>query len=1581
MVNVNITQLINQLKDKHIHLYVEEGKLKSRAASGLITTEIGHQIKENKAEILSWFQHQDLLKKPILPRKIEPETFPLSFSQKRLWTIDKIEGSNEHYNMPCAYQVSGLLDEQKLEATFEALIHNHPMLKTVYSEQEEAQFLAERPAFTLNIVDLSDMPEHQAEKAVHEYRLSDACTPFDLSQDCMLRAAYLKLPNSVSVLVINIHHIAADGWSMEILINEIIERYESGNIQVTNKANKPDYFDYASWQKELYQSGAYGSQLSFWKETLKDAPATHSLPVNLFRTEQGNPPIHANNKQVASVATAPFSAELSHSLRMTAARLNCSLFELMYGLFAITTSASSESNDVLMGTAVAGRNRPELMDLVGFCVNTLVLRLQVSPTDSVEKTLLKAIQVVRNAQDHQDVPFDYIVDEINPVRNASQNPLFQIMFLLDSVGPSNVYIADIPMKLMDPCEQKRKFDLTVSVKDSGADMSVNFEYDSNKFDPRFISEFMERYSLLAQSFVHQLSTPVECFDWFKGTDLTPSVLSHWQDPNEHRPVLEVWKEVVSRFPSRVALQENGHTLTYRELDEKTDLLASHLKRLGAKPESIIPVFLPRGMDVFVSELAILKAGAAFLPIDSKCPTSRLEFILSDCEASIVISNEPIHLAFSGDTVLLNPNFWNQLASDESIILPAEDRSLDSLAYVIYTSGSTGMPKGVLVKDIGLLQVSQWQMLDFDISEQSVTTQMASVAFDASVGEVWAFLLSGACVAIIDEDAKRCPNALLQKMRELSISHSFIPTALMEAIASESDYCDMPDLRYIITAGEALHSVSFPFSDNVQVVNAYGPSENSVVATRYLVQGTETQSPPIGTPVKGVELCVVKGNQLAPVGVLGELFLGGNGVSRGYLNQPEQTKNKFIANPFEQLRSDRLYRTGDLVRMNFEGELEFVRRADDQVQLHGYRIEFGELTHRITASGLVASVAIAIVGEGGQQRLFAFVTAKNDEQNHTDLSRDLLLQLTAWFPSYMVPTVEVVDTLPLTQNGKVDKSFLQERAKSRKLRTDIGLPRTPQESVVIEAFSKVLQVEDISIFDDFFMLGGHSLSVLSLASYLKRQNWVVTAEQIYQNATPSALASIIKPHSSIVVEDTQEVEETFPLLANHHWLLNRYNVNHCNSSALIDFEVSIEGEYLNQSIAQILKHHDGMRRVLISDESGERQQKVQPFSKLAPWWFTEDLSGVDEEALPQALAETCQGYQVSLHIEECLFKAVLFDLGRERGQRLLLVMHRLLIDPYCYMFFMDDLYQGYESARQGKPITLPEKTLSVAEWSRWQYEYAQGKAKDYFPYWKNLSWEKCLPLSEDPNLSLPEEVPEVLAPELLLSQLSVEETTNLNTASTLSGYAHDVILITAMVKTYGAFSGSDAVFLVFMNNGRSISGARHLDLTRTLAWLPNYYNLMFDLTEAQTLQDAVKNVAETLEKLNDVGLSFSALKYMCEDQEVRQTMAEIPRFHFEFGYIPSNSIKGDEPEFGKLMKLAQESQGYLDDVMYKDTPPLIKTYPVGDRLHMHWGYSPTQFTREYVEKMNTTFHHYINEVVSTLLSGHTAEETIQSAKID
>ncbi|GMU10103.1 non-ribosomal peptide synthetase/type I polyketide synthase [Corallococcus caeni] len=1247
---------------------------------------------------------------PLMPVPRDGPSLPLSFSQQSLWFLEQLHPGGSAYNMPSALRLEGRVDMAALEQAFTELVRRHEALRTTFHADGGAPLQRIHPptAFRLAVLDVSSHGAPEAE--AHRLAAQEQLRPFDLAAGPLLRAVLIRLGEARHVLVVTMHHIVSDGWSLGVLVREMVALYQAfASGQPCALAPLPvQYADHAAWQRAWLQGEALESRIRWWRQQLEGAPAFLTLPTDFPR-----PPVASFRGDAVPVA---MPRALSESLAALCQAEGVTPFMALLAGFQVLLGRYSGQDDVSVGSAMAGRRFAEQEALIGFFVNTLVYRTRLHADPTFRELLARVRDTTLEAHAHQDLPFEKLVEALRPERDPSRSPLFQVNFTFQNMPMGTLEAPGLRFEPIPLEGGTGRFDLTLVLTDTPRGLTGVLEYASDLFRPETALRLVTHLHVLLDAALRSPHLRLSELPLLTDAERR-ELLVDWSASDADLPreasLHSLFEAQVQRTPDARAVVFESQHLTYRQLDTRANQLAHQLRALGVGPEVIVGLCVERSVEGVVGMIAILKAGGAFLCLDPAHPAARLALMLEDSGLQVLLTRDALLdvLPLSSSCVPCCFDTDAAAISRRPTTPPQVEVHAGHLAYVIYTSGSTGRPKGTLLAHRGLCNSALAAVRAHDLSPTRRVLQFASPTFDAAVLETFAPLLAGATLVLAPRE-RLLPDAPLRALlTEQEITTVTLTPSVLAQLTSE----DLPSLRTVISAGEALSpEIARRWSEGRTLLNAYGPTEATVCAS--ITPGpVRADAPGIGKPWPNTRLYVLDAHlRPVPVGVPGELFIGGVGLARGYLGRPALTAGRFVPDPFGTEPGARLYRTGDRVRWRQEGDVEYLGRTDFQVKLRGFRIELGEVEAALQAHAAVLQ-AVALVREDapGLPRLVAYVVPTGDGPPDVAELRAFLQQR---LPEYMVPaTLVVLDALPLTSSGKVDRQALPSPELRASGTPGHVSPRTPTEVRLAALWAPLLQVEQVGAEDHFFELGGHSLLATQLVSRIRADFGVELALQaLFEAPTLSALARRLdaaRPEDASHAPPLLPVPRTgaLPLsfAQQRLWLIEQIEPGGTayNIPTVLRVRGRLDRSALGRSFSGLVERHESLRTVFATHD-GEPVQVIQPPTEFAlPEVDLSDAPDAERAARvrQRAEAETQRPFNLA---EGPLLRALLLRVGEEEHV-LVVTMHHIVSDGWSMALLVREVASLYAAFSSGLPPSLAPLPLQYADFASWQRQWLQG----------------------------------------------------------------------------------------------------------------------------------------------------------------------------------------------------------------------------------------------------------------------------------
>ena len=1485
------TQLVSRIRN----IFKVELPLRSLFAAATVA-----QLAQSIGQLQQ--QNLELTVPPILRRANNAE-LPLSYAQNRLWFLDQLQPNSALYNIPIALRLVGTLNQAALEQSLEEIIHRHEALRTnfITVDGKASQIIQTQKNWTVSVVELQHLPTSEQEIASKLLAQQQAIQPFDLTSAALLKATLVVLSQTEHILLVCMHHIVSDEWSMGVFVQELAALYNAySQGQPSLLTPLPiQYADFAIWQRQWLQANVLQSQLSYWQQQLKDAPALLSLT-----TDRPRPAVQTFAGAYLEFA---LSLDLTGRLTQLSQQQGVTLFMTLLAAFDTLLYRYTGQSDILVGTPIANRNRSEIEGLIGFFVNTLVMRTDLSENPSFSELLTRVREMALSAYAHQDLPFEMLVEVLQPQRNLSHTPLFQVAFVFQNAPMSQVELTGLTISDLPTESVTAKFDLTLAIGNTATGLVGALEYNTDLFDSSTIARMAGHFVTLLEAIVANPQERISQLAMLTAVE-QQQLLVEWNNTQVDYPqdkcIHQLFEEQVERTPDAVAVVFENEQLTYHELNCRANQLAHYLRSMGVSADALVGICVERSLEMVVGLLGILKAGGAYVPLDPEYPTERLHFMLLDAQVKVLLTQQqlvdklPQH---QGNYVFLDTDA--QVISLSSPENPIAATKASHLAYVIYTSGSTGQPKGVLVAHHALLNLVFWHQRAFEITSNDKATQVASTAFDAAGWELWPYLTAGASIYLLKPGIIASGVDLLDWLKSKNVTISFLPTPVAEQLLS-LEWTENTALRTVLTGGDKLHrypSSLLPF----QVVNNYGPTENTVVATsgRVVSDGRDHNiSPPIGRPIANTQIYILDEYlQPVPVGVPGELHIGGESLARGYLNRRELTQQKFIPNPFSDEPYSRLYKTGDLARYLSDGNIEFLGRIDNQVKIRGFRIELGEIEAALSQLPEVReTVVVAREDQPNNKRLVAYVVPQqkngNVKNNHLDnLAQSLRANLKKLLPDYMIPSSFVLlENLPLTPNGKIDYRALPKPELTLLSEADYVMPNTEAEKIIAGIWQKALQVEKVGLYDNFFELGGHSLLATQVISRLQSAfGTSLPLRYIFESPTVAQLSEAIlaelQTGSGLAVPAIAPIsrDTDIPLswAQERLWFVNQLEGE--SGAYTIDFTLRLLGNLnvkaLEQAFGEIVQRHEVLRtRFEIKDN--KPVQVIDPNMTITlPVVDLQNLLDPWKQVEQLATAEACKPFDLA---NGPVLRVRLWQVAQDEYV-LLFAIHHIAADGWSMGVLIGELSAYYRAISTGSSAVLPELPIQYADFAVWQRQWLTNQVLE-----RQLSYWKQQLTGAPPLLELPTDRPrpaiQTFRGGTERLQLDGLLTQQLKKLSQESGATLFMTLLAGFVVLMSRVSGQTDLVV-----GSPIANRNRTEIEGLIGFFVNSLALRFHLSQEPTFEALLAQVRKVTQNAYDhQDLPFEML---VEELQLERNLDRNPLVQVVFALQNAPTAPWDLPE--------------------------------------------------------------------------------------
>ncbi len=1479
---------------------------------------------------------------------------PASFAQERLWFLDQFEPGSFAYNISSALRLRRKLNVRALSQSTAELARRHETLRTgfVAVNGRPQQSIASATFIPLPLVDLSAITLDEQAMLVQRIAKDEARNPFDLSQGPLLRTTLIRLHGEEHILVLVMHHIISDAWSMQVLLRELNTLYVA--FAAGNPSPLPDlpiqYADYAAWQREWLQGEMLEQELAHWKQRLAGAPAVLELP-----TDYPRPPVQTYHGAQLSFS---LPATSTKALEELSQKRGVTLFMTLLAAFQTLLFRLTGQQDIVVGTPIAGRTQIELEGLVGFFVNTLAIRCDLSGDPTFWDLLERVRNTALEAYAHQELPFDRVVEALQPERSLSYSPIIQVLFVLQNILPALPVqeASALSLEYVNLPTETAKFDLTLTLWKEAEEGGLTgaLEYNTDMFERATIMRWSKHLQTLLGSIAADPNQHISALPLLSKAE-QQRILGERSIANTSHAsaqcIHHLFEAQVEQAPHAIALvSPEGEKLEYAELNRRANRLAHYLAKMHVGPEGRVGIYMERSINLIVGVLAILKAGAAYVPLDPAYPSERTGYILADAGVSALLAEQALLDRLPPAARRSTERFTLLcLDRDQELYLHEPETNRISgiqpgnLAYIIYTSGSTGKPKGVGVCHEHVARLFAVTRPLYLFSAQDCWTFFHSIAFDFSVWEIWGALLHGGRLVIVPYWVSRSPEEFIMLLQREQVTVLNQTPSAFYALQLTITLLNMkPELalRWVIFGGEALDAgrlrpwMGTPDDTHPRLVNMYGITETTVHVTAFpLSRATAAtangvgSTSVIGNPLPDMQIYLLDTRmQPVPPGVRGEMYIGGAGLARGYIGHPGLTAERFVPHPFSATPGARLYRTGDLARLLPDGTFAYQGRIDQQVKIHGFRIEPGEIEAALLEHPHVRAAAVVVRETNAEEdqaaptrdlaremeRTRALVAYIVPEAGGSPTSEILSAYLHERLPEYMVPAVYMlIDALPVTFNGKLDQRALPVPEWGRSASRAYTPARTPYEKILADAWMRVLGVERIDVHANFFEAGGDSILSLLVIARARESVLVFTPKQIFQYQSIAELAKVAVP-ASLATNGQETTGGEIPLTPIQRWFFsqNLPNPHHWNQSVLLAVKnPRIDQHCLEQAIAHIVEHHSALTFRFKSgiqqweQHGGEIEADIDEIVRFV------DLNALQANEQERAFAEVAAQAQASLNLEVGpLMRAVYFAQGEQRD-RLLLVIHHTVVDSVSWRILLEDLQTVCLQILRGRHVQLPYKTASFKTWAEGMQSYAQSReVRAEASYWLADKRRLVQPLPVD--FAGDRSVNREFAANSVQANLNVEETDALlhETAGTYHTQIHE-LLLAALLLAYAPWAGRRKLLVDVEGHGREavIEG---LDISRTVGWFTTIFPVLLDLETGRSdmeLGNVIKIVKEQVRGIPRNGIGYGLLRYMSNEAEIRAALPAMPQAEISFNYLGQfDTLLEDSAD--ALFRLADEKSG-------------------------------------------------------------------------
>lgn len=1419
---------------------------------------------------------------------------PLSFSQQRLWFLDELEGASVTYHISGAVKITGALKVDTLERCFDEIVARHETLRTNFVKVNGAPVarLAPHQPFKIKRLSVLNETKEQKERLVSQYLEKESDETFDLSRDLLLRVTLIETGHLEHVMMLTLHHIISDEWSLALLQVEIAKLYAAFSQAQTSplRALPLQFADYAAWQRQWMTRERLAEHLTYWVSELRDAPAVLELP-----TDRPRPAVQ---RYIGKTLAFRIEPSLTNRLRTLGQSCGATLFMTLLTGWSILLSRQARTEDLVIGSPVTNRSRSELESLIGFFVNTIPLRLRVDGRQSTITLLEKNRKKVLDAFTHQDVPFEYIVEEIKPERNLSHAPIFQTMFVMQNAPSADLSFGGLALELIENDLRAAKFDLTLSIEEQQSGLNGVIEYNTDLFDASSITRMIEQYEYVLTSMTQRPAAVIDSMSLmssYQAIQLSDKLHSQPLRSAQHQApptvtsgcVLDLFEKHAVETSQAIAVGFGETQLSYGELNTRADKIAGQLRAQGVGSNDIVGLYAEPTPEMIISMLAILKAGAAYLPLLPGTPVDRINLMLGECVAKLVIdATDCLEQGQLSDTRIQT---FSQLDHADSIAPESWDIQENALAYVIYTSGSTGQPKGVMVTRANLASATR-SRLEYYRSDFTGLILLQPFSFDVATGNIFWTLCAGATLHLEPRSVAQDPQRLLDCLVRTKSSHLVLLPLLYAPLLDLASSQQLQTLRTVIVGGEQMpltlvhkHREVAP---QAGLFNEYGPTETTIMCCAYSCDAHDSEQPiPIGRPMVPSKMYLLDhAHNPVPAGLHGEICIGGPQVTLGYLGRPGLTAEHFLPDPFAEHPGARMYCSGDLGKINAQGDIEFLGRQDHQVKIRGFRVELGEIETTLRTHPAVAELAVVAMQQGASKRLIAYVVSHAKEQ--TELSKELTLFAQSIFPEYMVPSAFVLmPALPLTANGKLDQKALPlpEATLPSSL---FAAARNDIEEQLCKIWSDVLGIQQVGIHDNFFMLGGDSILSIQIVSRANQQGLGLSVKQLFQHQTIEKLSGLIGQSKNRLI-DQAPMSGPFLLGPVQHWFLDSPHPepHHFNQSLLLNVRIGLSEEILFKAFSALERHHDILRARYVQDSKGW-QAHIEPADEMIASIHTLDLRNLPVTDRTPAMIQHARNAQASLDLAAGpISKAIHYRLSDEGPDKLLWIIHHLSVDGISWRILLEDLERALEQSHAETDIRLSPKTDAFSLWSRRLTQYSASTASESeLDYWRTIVSAKVPPLPID-TVSFVDPLLNTQSSAQTLTKVlptALSEALLLKAPNTFRTQINDVLLA-ALMMALNRWTGQDSARITLEGHGRE-ELFEDIDISRTVGWFTSGFPVVLSSASGNSHIDNIQHTKALLQAIPNKGVGFGILSYLHPDPTVRQSLSSGHEAQLSFNYL-------------------------------------------------------------------------------------------------
>ncbi|WP_459209685.1 amino acid adenylation domain-containing protein [Aquimarina rhabdastrellae] len=1499
--------------------------------------------KDTLAQLAAYIDTAEVSILPTITKVERPDYIPLSFTQERLWFIDQLQGSVA-YHMPAILKLEGTLDIAILQQAIKAIVWRHEVLRTVIKEHEGKgyQHILDGDHFEIQQTTLQAI---EKESSLTDFTQKEIAKPFQLASDYMLRVTLVALSETTYQLILVMHHIASDGWSIPIFVKELEELYQAIANETSHRLAplEMQYADYSIWQRTHLTGALLDQKLNYWEEKLKETTPL-AMPLDF--------PRQAEQQNDGAVFRFELPEGTTQALKDISTAQRSTLFMTLLSVYKILLYRYTGENDITVGSPIANREQAEIADLIGFFVNTIALRSQIEGSQNFDTILKQVKTATLEAYANQDVPFEKIVERVEGERSQDRTPIFQTLLTLQNneeveglrLGESTISITPFE-------QQTAKFEMSLDIVEINNTLGITIEYNTNLFKFTTIERFAKHFEQITAAIIKDQNVSVEKLQLI-GSEEQQLLVERFNTDTlslkDEEHVIALLEKQVKATPNAIALRYQDIAITYQEVEDRSNQLAHYILKQGIPQQNMIPLVIDRSLDTIIAIIAILKTGSAYVPIDSKYPQERIDYILKDIHARIAItktSKASVFEAHEEIQLLLLDTLTEKIAAQPVAAIPQEYTTA-AIAYVIYTSGTTGQPKGTLVPHSGISRLSKMDHLP--LNEQTTILQLSTISFDAATFEIWCSLLNGGTLALYSSDTVDLPTINAEIIKH-QVNTIWLTSALFDQWV-QSDLSEM-SLQYVLSGGDVLTPSSIQLLyqklPEVTLINGYGPTENTTFTCCYTVPRDFNfdQAIPIGSPIQGTQVYVLdEALQPCPIGVAGELYTSGYGLAAGYLNQKNTTEEKFIKHPFQP--NEKLYKTGDIVRWLADGNIAFIGRKDNQIKIRGFRIELGEIETAITQLSEVQQAVVLVKEDtAANKQLVGYIVSEK-----AITQEEIVTQLQKRLPAYMIPKWFVMlEEFPITANGKVDRRALPEPTIEALSEENYVAPSTEIEEKLVAVYEGLLGIEKVSVTANFFELGGDSIKAIQVVSRAKAAGVLITVKDIFTYQTIRELAQHTKA-DLIIQKEEGILSGTAGLLPIQQWFFEQEleAVSHYNQSVLLNINKEVSEANLAIAIQTLGAQHDVLRFLYAQEDH------------ITQTYTNQKLNLVTEECLSvEAVESCCEKYQrdLSIYDGDLVRFVKITTAENEAYDKLFLAIHHLAIDGVSWRILLEDLHQILAQLQNNEAVSLAAKMSSYRQWQQELVEYASSETlQGELKYWKNTVKDiQALPQDKTTEtVCTQNEVKEYV--------VQIEES---KTQALLQEVHHayhtemNDILLSALTLTLTEWMDTDKVTIGLEGHGREMI-TEDIDISRTIGWFTTLYPVQLAIrNDEKELESVIANTKDMLRAIPNKGIGYGVLRYLSNEATKQELTADFEQIIFNYLGSFDNTLPTND-----LLSIATENKGKDVSVQNKVHNKIaINSMIAQGVLRCTWSYDSTRYNEETIVALAQKFEQSLQEIIA------------------